>query len=187
MIAEQYRILGIPMASRRARRALVVVYWALILSLCLGFVVHQSRHGVEDLNPWGLFPIFVGLAAILGGVKAGGVVKRFSGSEGISVLPTPGDEGGLTLFGSKSIFPPEDSGALDERERNERNAVHYRAYTSARWLTLALYLIYAGIGAWHAAWFPRIGPLFLFLLTLVLWSLPQMLILWNEPDFVEAR
>lgn len=186
MIAERYRIFGIRIESRRARRWMVVAYGALIAALCVGLVRHQARHGVEDLNPWGLFPMFVGFIAILGGVKAGGVVKPFSGRQ-FAGLPTPGDEGGQTIFGSKRIFPPEESSALDEREENERNRVHYAAYTVSRWLTLGLYLVYAGIGAFHSAWFPRVGPLFLFLLTLVLWSLPQSLILWNEPDMEEAR
>jgi hypothetical protein len=185
MIAEQHRVFGIRIASRTARRWLVAVYWALMLVVCVGFVLHQMRHGVENLDPWGMLPIFVGIVSLLGGVKVGGAVKPFSGRSYMG-SPTPGDEGGLTIFSQKSIFPPEDSGPLDEREQSERDTVHYTAYTVVRWLALALYFIYAGFGAWSPAWFPRVGPLFVFLLTLVLWSLPQSLILWNEPDMEEA-
>ena len=186
MIREQYRIFGVRIAGRRARRWLVAGYWALMLLICVGFLLHQTRHGVEALNPWGLLPIFAGIVSLLGGVKVGGAVKPFSGRQYMG-SPTPGDEGGLTLLGHKSIYPPEDSGILDERDRNQRDAVHYVAYTAVRWLALALLFLYGAIGAAHASWFPRVGPFLLFLLTLVLWSLPQTVILWTEPDMEEAQ
>lgn len=186
MIAEQYRIFGVRIATRKARRWLVAIYWALMLVVCIGFVRHQAHHGVEDMRPWGFLPIFVGIVSLLGGVKVGGAVKLFSGRQYMA-SPTPGDEGGLTLFRHQSIYPPDANGALDERERNERDTVHYTAYTIVRWLTLALFFLYAWFGAAHAAWFPRVGPFFIFLLTLVLWSLPQSLILWTEPDVEEAQ
>jgi len=37
------------------------------------------------------------------------------------------------------------------------------------------------------SWFGRVGPFFLFLLTVTLWSLPQSIILWTEPDMTEPE
>ena len=91
------------------------------------------------------------------------------------------------LFSSveASLFPARpgiDYGPLDEREMNERDRVHFVAYTLARWIALFLFAAYALLGAIHVSWFSQLGPFFFFLLTLVLWSLPQTLILWTEPD-----
>jgi hypothetical protein len=94
------------------------------------------------------------------------------------------------LFSSveASLFPTRpgiDYGPLDERETDERDHVHYVAYTLARWLALFLFVLYGLLGAIHVPWFGHVGPFFFLLLTLVLWSLPQTLILWTEPDMEE--
>jgi len=73
-----------------------------------------------------------------------------------------------------------------EAELDERDRVHFVAYTIARWLALALFAVYLGMGAANSQWLARIGPLFLFVPTLLLWSLPQTLILWTEPDMEVA-
>jgi hypothetical protein len=71
---------------------------------------------------------------------------------------------------------------LDERERQDRNRVHFVAYTMARWLALGLLVVQLGASFAGTAWLMRIGNAAFFLLALVLWSLPQSLILWTEPD-----
>jgi hypothetical protein len=50
-----------------------------------------------------------------------------------------------------------------------------------------LFAVYALLSTFNARWLAQVGSLFFFLLTLVLWSLPQTLILWTEPDMEEGR
>jgi hypothetical protein len=131
-----------------------------------------------------LFLIFIGLFALLGGVRVGGIVKPF---RGVHWVPLPESDDVQTL-----LTPPRTSAffegtSLDEREANERDRIHFIAYTLARWLALLLFVAYGLLGLLHVAWFNRIGPFFLFLLTLTLWSLPQTLILWTEPDMEEPQ
>jgi hypothetical protein len=187
MIVEQYKIFGVPVSQRRTRRVLVVGYWCLVAFFCRVFLLHQAHHGIEDMGPWIVLPAIFNLSGLLGGVRAGGAVKPFSGAHWISNSPSTAGEGTQTLFGTGLRTGADEGWALDERERLERNGVHFVAYTIARWFALLLLAIYAALGAAHVAWFNRIGPFFVFLLTQVLWSLPQSLILWTEPDMEEPQ
>jgi hypothetical protein len=76
---------------------------------------------------------------------------------------------------------------LDERETRLRDRAHYTAYAVARWLTLALFAIYAALLVFNPVWANRIVPSFFFLLMWTVWSLPQSIILWTEPDMDESE
>jgi hypothetical protein len=76
---------------------------------------------------------------------------------------------------------------LDERETGERDRMHFLAYTLTRWFALLLLAIYGLVAINFPAALRQIGSIFLCLLTLSLWSLPQTLILWTEPDMEEAQ
>jgi hypothetical protein len=71
---------------------------------------------------------------------------------------------------------------LDERETLDRDQCHFLAYTVVRWSALAMLALYCGLGLWKPETLAALGPLFLYLLTLTLWSLPQSILLWTEPD-----
>ena len=75
---------------------------------------------------------------------------------------------------------------LDEREKRLRDRVHFLAHTLSRWFALLLFAVLIGLGVKDSTVAARVGPVFFFLMNLVLWSLPQSLILWNEPDIEEA-
>jgi hypothetical protein len=161
---------------------LVIGYWCFVVFACFAFLLHQAHHGVEDMGLLFMIQTFLFLPALLGGVRGGGLVKPFRGVHWV-----PMQEGG----GVQTLLRPANGPAilqdisLDERETHERDRVHFNAYTVARWFALLLFVIYGLLGAMHVAWFSRVGPFFLFLLTLTLWSLPQSIILWTEPDMEE--
>ena len=170
--------------SRSRRRMLVAGYWCFVAFACFAFLLHQAHHGVEDMGLLFMLQIFLFLPALLGGVRGGGLVKPF---RGVHWVPTHQQGGVQTLLKPANGPAILQDISLDERETHERDRVHFIAYSFARWFALLLFVIYGVVGALHAAWFARVGPFFLFLLTLTLWSLPQSMILWTEPDMEEAQ
>jgi len=175
------KVLGISPASRKTRRWIVCGYLCVVALTCFGFLHHQARHGIEDMGLWNLFLIFVNVSAFLGGIRMGGLVKPFRRA---SFVPMQADGDVPSILPSPRSSRTEST-SLDERETLERDHIHFIAYTAARWLALLLLVLYALLGAFHVPWFSQVGPFFLFLLTLTLWSLPQTLILWTEPDMVD--
>jgi hypothetical protein len=165
------KMLGFSVARRRTRRFLVAAYWCAITLLCHAFQHQYSSNGINYSCVSLVFSCIV-FTGILGGVRGGGPVRAFRGVRWIPWSTTePSD-----------VYTP-----LDEREAWERDRMHFIAYTLVRWLTLLLFALYILFGAIHAEWLRVAGPLILFLITLMLWSLPQTLILWTEPDMEEAQ
>jgi hypothetical protein len=170
--------------SRSRRRMLVVGYGCFLAFLCFAFLRYQTRHGSEDMGLWFVFQLLAVLPGLLGGVRGGGLVKPFRGVHWVPMQ----EQGGV-----QTLLKPANGPAilqdisLDEREMHERDRVHFVAYTLARWFALLLFVIYGVLGALQVSWFGRVGPFFLFLLTVTLWSLPQSIILWTEPDMTEPE
>jgi len=129
----------------------------------------------------------VNLGAFLGGVRSGGTVKPYGGIHS-GLFPNRSEV--QELFGRARPVAGGDAAGnsdLDEREIRVRDRVHFVAYTVSRWFALLLFAAYALLSTLNVSWLARIGPLFFFLLALMLWSLPQTLILWTEPDMEEVR
>jgi hypothetical protein len=165
------KMLGFSFARRSTRRWIVAAYWCAMTLCCDGFQSQYSSHGINFSCVVLVFNSIV-CTGLLGGVRGGGPVRAFRGVRWIPWATTePSD-----------VYTP-----LDERETRERDRMHFIAYTLARWLTLLLFALYILLGAIHAEWLRLAGPLILFLITLMLWSLPQTLILWTEPDMEEAQ
>ncbi len=187
MIVESSPFPWFSVARRRTRRILVAVYWIAVLGV---FGVVQWTEIFRPSHIGGLhllFPlqVIVFLPAILGGVRAGGMVKPF---RGVRWAPLDDRDQPQTLFGPRRPLRGSASPAdleLDERDVLERDRVHFFAYTASRWLVLALLAVQLGTGLVSPEWLFRAGNASFFLLALVLWSLPQSLILWNEPDMEE--
>jgi hypothetical protein len=186
------RMLGFSFARRNTRRCVLACYWFLMLLSCYGFQRHLSRSGFGfmTLNAVFIFIVFTGL---LGGVRGGGPVRAFRGVRWIPWQTEGRDYNPLTSAAPQSLAQSQEDphgdvyAPLDERETRERDRVHFIAYTLARWGTLAFLSVYLLLGALDVAWLGRVGPCLLFLLTMILWSLPQSLILWTEPDMEEAQ
>jgi hypothetical protein len=185
MIADTRSSWGYSVGRRSRRRGIVIAYWIAMCLALLGFARHSIRHSGVFVSP-ALVNILVFLPAVLGGVRAGGAVKPF---RGVRFAPLDGGEGTLTLFrkaqSGRGINPSD--GEMDERETRDRDRVHFTAYTVGRWMAMGLFLVCGAVDAWRPELLVWLAPGFLFLLVLMLWSLPQSLILWNEPDVEEAR
>ncbi len=177
MIAPQ-TLFGLSMERRHDRRLFVLGYATfLALFIVLGVVWNEGFLFGGMLQS-------VLLAGVLGGIRPGGPVKRFSGKE------TAGDD--LTV--TTASFPVQtlnldhrlpDAGkkiALDERETGERDRAHYTAFRLLRWIAMPVCTLLAL--ALHDL--PRVaeryGPAVLWALLMLILSLPQTVILWTEPD-----
>lgn len=182
---ESRTVLGISFGHQRARRWAVAIYWSWVTIFSIAFLHHQAREGLDGLNALLVVLMIANLSALLGGVRSGGAVKPFL------AVPWRLFSDGDDLQRLFSAPPPvmarrdESDTNLDEREIRLRDRIHFIAYTFSRWFALLLFAVYAGLSTLNAAWLIRIGPFFFFLLALVLWSLPQSLILWMEPDMEE--
>lgn len=185
MIADTRTSWGYSVDRRSRRRGIVVIYWMATAALLVAFARHSILHHGVFVNA-ALANILVFWPAILGGVRAGGAVKPF---RGVHWTPLNDGDGTQTLFGKPQTLSginPAD-GDLDEREMRERDRVHFAAYTIGRWMAMALFAVCAVVDVWRPDLLLWMAPTFLFLLVLTLWSLPQSLILWTEPDVEEAR
>jgi hypothetical protein len=173
MIDEEKRPLGFSLNTRLKRRLYVVIVVCLCAVFCGIFLRYQLRRGVEDFDSLILISFFLGVAGALGGVRRIGPVKLFVGFHVPFRDRAPHNDA-------------EETPWLDEREQSRRDRVHFRAYAIVRWLGLLTLATYAALGEMHVSWFSHIGPFAVVLLVLVLWVLPQMMILWSELD-VEAE
>jgi hypothetical protein len=185
MIADTRSSWGYSVGRRNRRRGIVIAYWIATGVVLAGFVRHSLAHQGVFVSP-GLFNILIFLPAVLGGVRAGGAVKPF---RGIRWTPVDSGDGTQTLFRKAQMgrgVNPAD-GEMDERETRERDRVHFTAYTLGRWMGMGLFVLCGLVDIWRPELLVWMAPAFLFLLVLTLWSLPQSLILWNEPDVEEAR
>jgi hypothetical protein len=181
MISADSTLFDHSLARRRTRRWLVAAFWGgLVPLLYVGFhelfFIARGTFSLNTLN-FALLAIFW-ITIWLGGVRAGGWVKPFRAQtkvrnilQSLFAKPQP-TQGELTA----------QELAMDEREINRRDHIHFVAYSIARIMTLFLFTLYCMLGFWKQELLRQTGPLIFFLLTITLWSLPQTLILWTEPD-----
>jgi len=160
-------------SRQKTRRLWVAVFWcAMMMFFCVS-LLSVFRHGPVAMLAVQLVLYAYTMSVALGGVRAGGFVKSFSGKQPLFALAAPAHT--------------QAALNLDERETRLRDRAHYTAYAVARWLALALFSIYAALLVFNAPWANRIAPSFFFLLTWTVWSLPQSIILWTEPDMDESE
>lgn len=186
MIADTRSSWGYSVDRRSRRRGIVILYWIATAALLGAFARHSiAHHGVfvsaALVNILFLWP------AILGGVRVGGAVKPF---RGMRWAPMNDGDGTQTIFGKPQPVLASVAASdfeLDEREMRERDRVHFTAYTIGRWTAMALFAVCCAVDMWRPELLMWMAPTFLFVLVLTLWSLPQSLILWTEPDVEEAR
>jgi len=174
----QGKLFGIPLARRRTRRWLVIGYWTIIFSVVSVVSLFHAKSGTFlRLTAFGLPLIVLLLPGLLGGDGKRGAVRAFQG-------PTSEEQSGADY----TNMTPDDiteqkrwehENRLDERDVNLRNAVHYKAYSAVRWIVCVAFFVLADPYDRMPSFSPQ--PLLL-LLMLAVWSLPQSIILWTEPD-----
>jgi uncharacterized membrane protein YoaK (UPF0700 family) len=176
---------GISLAGRRNRRWLVIFYWLIVLFVAAGAVSWFRYLANRTEYPhFGPIPaIFAALCAVwlltaLGGMGRKGPISNF---EATSPSWTELWRAARGWHGRK--MPGEET-ALDERDIRLCNAAHYEAYKVVRFIALSVPVLIVLFGTilrkqiWLA---PSVG----LVLLLVVFNLPQTLILWWEPDMEE--
>jgi len=187
MITTTNKLFGLSVARRSTRRFLVVVYWLGIAAFVAAFAFDQMRHTLDVFGIIIALQILTNLPSLLGGVRAGGVIKPYRGVRWAPLLDR--DDVQTVFSGARPVIGSAAAAdlALDERETRLRDRVHFVAYTLMRWITLFLFAGYAGFAIYRPEWTRQAGLFLFILLALVLWSLPQTLILWTEPDMEEPQ
>lgn len=154
--------LGIPLARRRNRRWLVVGYWVVVLA----FLASLNSNPAMKTLLLGRFPShgWVGpVATLLSSVFFGYLTACL---------------GGVSERGMLS----EWDGPLDERDIRLRNAAHFEAYRIFRMIIFPFALILAVLFGTVWSRYQKLAAPLLLLLWCLVFSLPQSLILWHEPD-----
>lgn len=176
-----YRVFGIPMQQRSARRWLVVCTYAVLTALCALNVVYASTMGF-----WiGLYGSSLVSLFVFGGNGRYGLIKPF-----LNKPPRP-EPSTVTLVRlqidpASAGTPEEAAWRNDERELSRRDAAHYRAYQPVS-VMLIVVLLLAAMAMHPTHWIaPALILQMLFaaaLATTVLaLTLPAAVILWSEPD-----
>jgi len=182
MISTSRKVFGIPVARRRNRRILVIAYACAIAAFAGAFFFDQARHTLDIFGILIALQMLTNLPALLGGIRAGGVVKPYRGVRWVAFFNQEQREFlfGRPAFPGGSLDPA--AAELDERETRLRDRIHFLAYTLARWFALLLFAAFALIAAFRPGSLRQAGLFCFLLLVLILWSLPQTMILWTEPD-----
>jgi hypothetical protein len=169
--------LGFSMVRRNSRRRLVAVTYAILLALlAVTTVVSPSLpRPIGGRFPgaiWLLFVVCSPMSGLIFGKLAKDMVPfQMRGGEmtGLGLTPQPG----------------RSEADLDERELAVRNAAYFTAYRA-----VVVYFVFAGVAFIYSfelsASTARLLRLWLIMPLLgMIFSLPQALILWREPDVPE--
>jgi hypothetical protein len=176
--------LAISLASRSNRRWLVLGYWLIVVLAAAGAASWFHYLASQPVRPKiGFIPaictgLCVGwLLTALGGMGGKGPVSSFE-------PPSPSWRelwrAARGWQGRKGIWEE----ALDERDIRLCNAAHYEAYKVVRFIALfvPVLIVLFGTILRKQMWLtPSVG----LVLLLVVFNLPQTLILWWEPDMEE--
>lgn len=172
------KLFGIPLTRRRTRRWLVLGVWTLIF-LLIGVTSPMigTDRTIFGVPSWWSTWFFVALIGLLGGIREGGAVREFRGRT--SERQSQSDNTYMTPADIAERKRRENENRLDERDVNLRNAVHYNAYSALRWITFIVLPFSMVPLTGVSLLLHRSLPLILFL---VVWGLPQTILLWTEPD-----
>ena len=159
-------IFGISMVSRERRRWLVVLcYAAFSLLILLGFAPSSDSAR-----------FILVLFAVLAGTCIQFVIFNKLAKD--SVLP------GQEAILGQSLNTLFHKSGPDERQVAVRNAAYYRAYR-----VVAVYLVIMPVGSWRVTGNAGLNENLLELVWLsfivLVFTLPQAIILWTEPDIPE--
>lgn len=178
--------LGISIRSRRNRRRLVIGYWLTVL-IVMAAAAYAVSLDPGMLQHWWILCAIGGLygAALtfLGGYGQIGPMPDLSGDRTPAPRWVPIEAADALLSRrARTLHPEAPTVPLDERDIQLRDAAHFQAYRVTReWLLpllIAAFVVFQYIYS-HAQLIAI--PVYA-LLILVIYNLPQTLILWTEPD-----
>jgi hypothetical protein len=191
-MVEQTSFLGMRLRTRWQRRVLVVAYYAVLLTVAVVGVARPGQRPVLSLVYFAFW-----MCLLLGGIYGRGPVKSYTrpilpleAGRGISLWDNKGDE--FQSLGIGRPQPNRDAGQygvwepLDEREQTERDHAHYEAYRILRWTLGITVMAYWLSLHWTYPWLNAKLPVLAMVVLVYVLSLPQAVLLWTEPPYVDA-
>jgi len=190
-MVKQVSFKGLQLKTRTQRRVLVVGYYAVLLAVGTTLLVQPGQRDIVALINFAFFSCL-----LLGGIYGRGPVKSYTkpilpleAGGGLSFWDKKGDE--VQSLGLGSRQPDREDGSsdwepLDEREQTERDHAHYEAYRLLRW-TLGIGVVAYWLSLnWTYPWLNAKLPVLAMVVLVYVLSLPQAVVLWTEPEYVDA-
>jgi len=179
-------ILGISLATQRARRAFVVAFWMVEGTLLFALFQFRMPPDIANWRTIVLLLVTLGVASnlplLLGGFSLGGAVSFYEGrSKKLKVGRSDADPKKLRRIDVfvKAMRP------VDEREAQLRDEAHHRAHRILFWLMYAGAVAYLVVSAISLSLVARFGFALLEFLLVASMSLPQSFLLCTLPEFNE--
>lgn len=183
MTTSNFKVFGIPMQRRIARRRLVVFVYLGLVIVC-GFTLWVTRSQPSAY----IWPLYAGIAAasfVFGGQGRYGLIKSFVNKP---PRPEPPIVDLVKLHLQPEALFAEDISTWknDERELSRRDLAHYRAYQPLMLVPVVLLMLSSWAQRpphWVSAaiLLQLIFAVSMFSTVLVV-TLPSAIILWTEPD-----
>jgi hypothetical protein len=171
------------MAPRAHRRTLVALIYFVLAALML--VLFLADHW-RTTGYYLVFATFLVNRLFLGGYNFGGLIKPFGANP-----PRRSSQPPPFLLLALHVYRPEPEESeykSDERELQQRDRAHYTAYQCIAVVLVVLWLL----ATWNTfkphllAWIPLSPSLLIYGVVLAAivaaLTLPQAILLWNEPD-----
>lgn len=179
MIRTRGYLMGFPVRRRLTRRIGVVAFWIITAGVFGRIFFGQFGWTSGGLSAFLIVWFFLFSDTLGGTGSGGGALKPFSRRRR---RKQPGFQ---TLFRGELLsneLSADPDLMLDERDERIRDRAHFLALTFTRRLGLLLFAVSVYLVIKQSTNLWRDEQAFLFGLVLVMWNLPQSLILWAEPD-----
>ncbi len=159
--------------KRPARRRLVIAYWLGVLVFIGTLSTVSQRHEPRHVD--GVFFSFWWTLILLPMLLRAFTTFSTHGNN-LQTLMKPAE-------GGRGFVPRQ----LDERERSLNNRMHTKAYYLLQILIPAVVLLLTPPETYRSAWLVSFRVPLLWLLSMLVTSLPQTMILWTEPNSEEPN
>jgi hypothetical protein len=174
---QRTRFLGISMAERSHRRALVVTVYILLTALIVGVAIAHGRsplvtgHFLGDFN-FVYTVVFLGISWLV----FGSLVKQ------ATVPMADATRSEWKYISISKPVPYTGAGDPDERELAVRNRAYFVSFRLMAAYLLLLWLAYLILNKYAGSISVSLSASLVFPLVVMALTLPQAVVLWTEPD-----
>ncbi len=188
---EDTSLFGISMARRTNRRWLVLLTYAFTAAVIAGSIamahVIAAISGPSFLRSTMILlawlPVFVVQILIPGSGRYRGIFGRFVPEQTFSFYIPAVQTLGVTRSVNQSTLPQ-----VDEREKSVRNFAYFLAFKIVAWYSLVFLVTCVASIAGREDGMPRaVTAVAAIPIVVMLFTLPQAIILWSEPDLPGNR